>query len=194
MNPRALCWGVVAVCGWLSAPAAAQVYRCVQADGRVAFQDAPCAGGTGQQMPTRSPNAVGPAADRPEHIRAGIAARRPVPGMTEPELTRALGAPLRRTSTLAGATVVEVLTFRAEHAFYGVTLTNGVVTSVSETAAPAPPPAGQGAPGYAAPGRSCPTPRDIRNLEVEISKIENRDKPRVLAELHRQLARARDCR
>ncbi len=49
---------------WAPAAQAQQVYRCQQPDGRVAYSDAPCAGGARQAQVDVAPNTVDTSADR----------------------------------------------------------------------------------------------------------------------------------
>ena len=172
--------------------ATAQVFKCTDAEGRTVFADRPCANGTQVRS---TANMVGEASDRPDHIRAAIAEKRPAVGMRRAELLRALGAPVRQAVSQVGTSTVETLSFRLPNSLYAVTLSNGEVTAVSGQAAPqfreSLAPNNSGAAGSLG---GCGSAKRIRELEMEISKPENRNSRAVQASLQRQLRYERECR
>lgn len=173
----------------VGAPLAAQAqYRCAQPGGSTSFQQQPCAAGAkGEKLSL--PSAPDAGAERPIEIRQGIAARRPVIGMTVAELKRALGEPDSASVRSHGDGDRQQFVYRSPARTLYVNTIDGLVHAIHEgegtaaTAAPAPAP----------PARSCPSDREIRDIEMEMSKIQNRDKDRLQAELRRQLAQAKAC-
>jgi len=172
--------------------AIAQVFKCTDADGRTVFADRPCANGA--QVSSKA-NSVGESSDRPEHIRAAIAEKRPAVGMRRAELLRALGPPLRQIVSQVGTSTIETLTFRLPNVRYAVTLSNGEVSSVSAEDAPglttAPRPAGGSAAGSLG---GCGSPTRSRELEAEIRKAEARNNRALQSDLQRLLRYERECR
>lgn len=182
---------VVAALSALAACGAMAVTKCVGTGGAVHYTDGACpAGSTGKAVAIVA-NTTGQAEDRPVHIRAAVAARRPVVGMTVDELERAMGRPDKVNAAQYGAEIKDQLIYYTDNRTIYVYVTNGLVTAIQNTDGGRP---RHAVSTYATPGRACPSPRDIRNIEFELSKLENRDRPQVLAELHRQLADARACR
>ncbi|MBH9576939.1 DUF4124 domain-containing protein [Inhella proteolytica] len=180
----------------LLASACAQAqYQCRQPDGATRFQQTPCASGeaeTALKLPARSaappPGTEARRAqldelDRRVAVRKAIEAGQPLVSMSLAELDLALG---RAEEVQSGQQVGG----HYEHRFYSrngrqyaVTTQNGVVTAVQERALP---PTERAKP--------CASAREIRDLEIEISKIANRDNARLQADLQRRLAEARACR
>lgn len=177
----------------LSSGAAHAVNKCTDAStGKVTYSDGPCASSEGsQRMTGLGANVLGAAAERPDHVRAAIAAKRPAVGMTLAELERAIGRPDKVNVAQYGAEFKDQLIYYTDTRTLYVYTTNGVVTAIQNTDGGRP--MAHAAPVYSAPARQCPSAREIRDIEFEISKIENRGRPQVLAELHRQLGSARAC-
>ena len=172
----------------LTQPASAQ-FRCKKADGSTTFQDIACPPeSSGERLRFISPNSIGPAADRPDHIRAAIAAGRPAIGMTLVELHRTIGLP----EAVNAAQFKDQLIYRNNTRTLYVYTTNGIVTAMQNSEGGRSP-VGSTAGRYVSPSKTCPSSQQIRSIEVDISKMEYRDKPEVLVELHRQLGEARSC-
>lgn len=169
------------------------VNKCTTSNGAVVYQDTPCASSAAAATVHVAPNVVdAEAGNRPDHIRAGIAQHRPVVGMTLAELHRAIGLPAKvNTGDYGRSTHDQLIYYTASRTVY-VYVTDGVVSAVQDTEGglrrPAP------VVRQRQPERQCPSANDIRNIEVELSKLENRGRPQVLAELQRQLGDARACR
>ena len=168
-------------------------FKCQKADGSIAFQDTPCPNSSkSERVRIQSLNSLGDAADRPEGIRAAIAQGRPAVGMTYAELERAIGRPDKVNAAQYGRDFKDQLIYYTQDRTIYVYTDNGIVTSIQNTdggrriqsTAPE---------TRARPQKQCPSAGEIRNIEFELSKIEYRDKPRVLEELQRQLGAARAC-
>ena len=172
-------------------------YKCKKADGSIAFQDVPCpTTSTSEKLRVQSPNTLGNAANRPDHIRAGIARRQPVVGMTYAELERAIGRPNKINAAQYGKDFNDQLIYYTESRTLYVYTQNGIVTSIQNTEGGQriQPTTQENSPAaYSRPRKTCPSASQIRDIEFELSKIEYRDKPQVLAELQRQLGAARAC-
>lgn len=158
----------------LSAPlACAAQYKCVQPDGKTAFQQMPCAEGSSSKKLEMAPAAAtGAAPEARKSHWAAIARGAPEVGMSRRELDSAMGQPDKVTQGQRGADSEDELTYHRGDSTHTVTLRNGVVTSVQRR---------DGAedtkvagPRKEAPKRSCMTPAQIRDLEFQASKIENR--------------------
>lgn len=135
----------VAVAALQAAPAARadEVYRCTGAQGRVTFQQHPCAGGEGDASRVRigtlnvaEGNPAGDARLRAEALRAfdarvAVARGQVVEGMTDAELRRSWGEPRRInvTQTTHGTTVQYVYRLADGSTRYVYT-TDGRVTAV----------------------------------------------------------------
>lgn len=175
------------------AASANAAYKCKRPDGSVAFQDLPCPSETtAERIRLPPPNTIGAAADRPEHIRAAIAGRRPEVGMTIAELERAIGAPDKVNAAQYGREFKDQLIYYTETRTIYVYTTNGIVTAVQNTEGGRPTQR-VSREQYSPPRKDCPSEGAISDLEFEIRKTSNRGQPRVLAELYRQLGEARAC-
>lgn len=182
----------------LSLPAAAQ-YRCRAADGSISFQQNPCPEGAGQQkldVRVNAPAAPGAAPDyngslseleRQRKIREAISAGRPMVSMTRAELDVAMGAPQRSSSGQAGPDQNDQLLYLRNGRSIYVSLRNGVVVAFDDVD----PPLGSRAAQSAKP---CPSAREIRDIEIEISKLANRDNKPLQLELNKRLLDAKACR
>ena len=161
-------------------------YKCVQSDGKVAFQEMPCAAGASSQKLGVGSGGVGAAAGN-GHWSA-IARGVPEVGMTRTELDAAVGRPDKTSTAQNGTNSDEIRTYNKSERTYEVTVRNGVVSSVS---AKAPETTTTTTTTTAAePRRSCPTPAQIRDMEFEAAKIANRDN----YALRSQIADAQACR
>jgi hypothetical protein len=171
-------------------------YKCKKPDGTTAFQDTPCpVSSSSEKFRIQSYNSLGDASDRPDHIRAGIAQSRPVVGMTYAELEREIGRPSKVNAAQYGKDFKDQLIYYTETRTIYVYTHNGIVTSIQNTdgGQRTQPTISTTAPSPSRPIKTCPSPSQIRDIEFELSKIEYRDKPQVLAELQRQLGAARSC-
>jgi len=179
----------------LSSAAQAQ-YQCKQAQGGTRFQQTPCAAGetqTALKLPPAGAQPVAPSAeqrraqldalDRRVAVRAAIEAGRPVVGMSLAELDLAMGQASELRAGQWGGDVVEERRYQRQGRQVSVTVQNGQVVAVQERSA-----------AHKNRERPCATAREIRDLEIEISKIANRDNARLQADLQGRLAEARACR
>lgn len=183
----------------VSAPAAAQ-YRCRAPDGSISFQQNPCPEGAGQQKldlrvnapaaPAAPPDYNGPLSEleRQRKIREAISAGRPMVGMTRAELDVALGMPQRSSSGQAGPDQNDHLLYLRNGRSIHVSLKNGVVVAFDDVD---PPLAASRAGSIAKP---CPSAHEIRDIEIEINKLANRDNKPLQLELNKRLLDAKACR
>jgi hypothetical protein len=173
----------------LLAPVAAFAqFKCVQPDGKVAFQQMPCEGGaTSEKLGVRSGAALPPPAGAEPRNGHWAAIARGVPevGMTRGELDSALGRPDKVATGQNGADSDELLTYHKPDKKYDVSLRNGVVTSVY---AQDPDKAQAAAAQAPVRKRTCLTPAQIRDLEFEASKIANRNNYALRAQIADQKA------
>lgn len=183
-----------------AAGAAFGQYKCRQADGAVTFQQAPCAAGQVQQrldLRVAAPaSSAAPLADhraqiadldRKRLIREAIAGGRPMVSMTRTELDQAMGSPDRVNVAQYGASLQDQLIYHRNGRTLYVYTKDGVVTSIQDTE-------GMPAVRQPEPSKPCASPREIRDIEIEISKIANRDNERLQTELHKRLLDAKACR
>lgn len=113
-------------------------------------------------------------------------------GMTRKELDRVMGMqPTKVNGSLYKSGRQDQLIYEQSTRTLYVYTENDVVTTVQESQRSAPP--STSAENNQAVGKPCPTSRDIWNLEVEKSKLENRGNDRLQAELTRQIGEARNC-
>lgn len=182
-----VCAAALAAC----VPAIAQ-YKCVGSDGRTSFQQAPCdPSQSGKKLDVRAGPATSPG-ERPLEIRAAIAARRPVVGMTQEELVRAIGRPDKINAAQYGAEFQNQLIYYREDRTWYVYTRDGLVTSIQDTdGSPRSAPA---AVVTAEPQGRCGTASEIRDIEVDMSKIENRGNQVAQARLQKRLDAARGCK
>lgn len=188
-----------------SLPALAQ-FKCRQADGATAYQQTPCSGSQTEQRagspapaPVAAPAAPADAsgqaaaarvkvlaaeADRKMRIRAAIESRQPLVGMSRAELDLAMGNPDKINADQYGARSKNQLIYYRGDRTLLVYTTDGMVTAI------------QNRDGVPSSTRKtpCPTETEIRNIEVEMSKIANRGNERLQASLASKLEKARACR
>ncbi|MFO1253276.1 MAG: DUF4124 domain-containing protein [Inhella sp.] len=180
----------------LASTGAQAQYQCRQPDGATRFQQTPCAAGeaeTALKLPARSPAPPPPSTearraqldelDRRVAVRKAIEAGQPLVSMSLAELDLALGRAEDVQSGQQGGAHYEHRFYSRNGRQYAVTTQNGIVTAVQERALP---PTERAQP--------CASAREIRDLEIEISKIANRDNARLQVDLQRRLAEARACR
>jgi hypothetical protein len=191
-------WWIVPAVLAAATPAFAQVYRCKQPDGRIAYQDTPCATGEQKKVaspasgsdPVQSAEAPPPAdfkqklneLDRRRNVREAIAAGTPMASMTRAELDAAMGRPDGVSSNQYGSSFQEQLVFNRGARSYSVLVKDGVVTSV------------QNYENQQAPRKACPTEYDIKRIELDMSTLQNRENQPLQAQLRRQLADAKACK
>lgn len=180
----------------LGSPALA-VNKCVSADGRTVFQDAPCSAGRGEKVnirPAMGSSAGGArpaneklqaeieAINRRAEIRAAIERREPMVGMTREELQQALGSPHRANlADYNGVPHDQLIYERGGRTLY-VYVNGNVVRSIQNTES------------FNARQRpsNCPTPLEFRNLETGANTItiSEEARNRRLSEIRRW---RRDC-
>lgn len=181
-----------------SLPAAAQ-YRCRAPDGAVSIQQNPCPEGhAAQKLDLRvgQPAVAAPPADyssqlseleRQRKVREAITSGRPMVSMTRAELDAALGPPLRSSSGQVGPDQTDQLYYQRGGRSVYVSLRNGTVVAFDEVD---PGPASRSA----AAAKPCPSAREIRDIEIEINKLANRDNKPLQLELNKRLLDAKACR
>lgn len=182
----------------LSLPATAQ-YRCRAPDGSTSFQQNPCPEGHGQQrldvrvdqaaQTVKSQDYSGQLSEleRQRKIREAVAAGRPMVTMTRAELDAAMGLPVRSSSGQLGADSTDQLQYQRFGRSIYVSLRNGVVVAFDDVEPPAPR-ASQSS------SKPCPSAREIRDIEIDISKLANRDNKPLQLELNKRLLDAKACR
>lgn len=183
------------------APAHAQ-YKCTGADGAVSFQQSPCASSHQQsqiQLRDRgspSDSATGQAAvdwkrkaaelDWQRTVREAIASGRAVVGMSRDQLYQAMGAPAKINAGQYGPRSKDQLIYYRNNRTLYVYVDDGFVSAIQDTS---------GGPLASEQQRKpCPPPSAIRNIEMEMSKLQNRDNHQLQVELQRQINDARNCR
>jgi hypothetical protein len=188
---------------WMAAAAAAMVavsmtmpaqaqYTCTGADGRKSFQDVPCpTSQKSEKLTIYQGNSVGPASDRPEHIRQALAQRVPAVGMTVNELVRVFGQPEKINSSVYGNRSRDQLIYRKGADTWYVYTDDDIVSAIQHR--PDTVYQGRAPSHYSAPQKQCPSAGYIRDLEVEASKLQYREKPAARAELLRRIEEAKAC-
>jgi hypothetical protein len=160
----------------LGAPglAAAQIYKCPDANGRTVIQQVPCQGGQAMDVRPASGYADRRAVQSQSQelarlkarntIAEGIRTATPVTGMTEKELTQALGRADSLNTGLYGGTRKDQHVFYRPDVTWYVYTTDGIVESI-QSSGPTP-----GMTASARPDASnCPSALTIRNAEVSAS-------------------------
>ncbi len=170
------------------------VNKCTGADGKVAFQDAPCMG-RGETLNIRSaPGKTGTAestapdwkakaaeSDKRSEIYAAIERREAVIGMTLEQLQQAMGLPNRlNTGDYQSGSKDQRIYDRNGRTWYVYTAGN-LVTTVQTSATV----------GAAIKPTVCPGPLEIRNAETSASSITLSDGVRV--EMLRQIREMKNC-
>ncbi len=182
----------------LAASHAWAVNKCTGADGKVSFQDAPCAGtGKGDALTVRPSGGDAPApgsaaaskaeADvaaihRRADIRASIERREPMVGMTTAELDEAMGQPSRvNLANYNGKQHNQLIYERGARTYYVYT-DGGYVRSIQDT---------ESVGGSRKAAVRCLSATEIRNMETSASSITLGAAER--AERLRQIGEAKRC-
>ena len=176
-------------------------YQCADAAGGVVYQQSPCAAGQQQRIlapiaaPLTVPSTPSLTPSSGGSPRAGLRGVGPLPaagdvgpvrvGMSQSQVLEVLGPPDRSRTVQDGAAVRSHWGYHRESGRTVVVLEGGVVRAVQ---------ADEGAAPWAPAPRTCATAAEIREIEIDISKIQNRDNPLVQQELQRRLSEARACR
>lgn len=163
------------VLGTVGMPALA-VNKCVGADGRTVFQDAPCAGGKGEKLDVRPAMGANAGASEPakaklqeeineinrrSEIRAAIERREPIVGMTREELQLAMGLPHRANlADYDGMPHDQLIYERGDRTLY-VYVYGNVVRSIQNT---------ESINARRKPAR-CPSLLEFRNMETSANSI-----------------------
>lgn len=170
------------------------INKCTGADGKVAFQDAPCMG-KGETLNIRSaPGKIGTAespatdwkakeaeSDKRSEIYAAIERREAVIGMTLEQLQQAMGLPNRlNTGDYQSGSKDQRIYDRNGRTWYVYTAGN-FVTAVQTSATV----------GAASKPTVCPGPLEIRNAETSASSITLPEGARV--EMLRQVREMKNC-
>ncbi|MDM4768057.1 DUF4124 domain-containing protein [Pelomonas sp. SE-A7] len=181
-----------------SLPALAQ-YQCRLADGSLSYQQQACPSGAAQQKLELRDQRPGAPASAPDYagqlreleqrrlIREAISAGRPLVGMTRAELDAALGSPLRSSQGQIGADQTEQLSYQRPGRSLHVSLRNGLVVAFDDVDR------GPRSNGQQL-AKACASPREIRDIEIEINKLANRDNKPLQLELNKRLLDAKACR
>lgn len=193
---------VVLCAGLLAALPAAAQFKCRQPDGSTAYQQTPCAGSQSEQRlgspSSPSVNTMADAgakdaqakvkaqvaeADKRTRIRAAIEARRPTIGMTRQELELAMGRPTALNTDTTARGLREQWVYQGKSQTMYVYTDGREVTSFSQRD------------DFAAASKkgACPTPAQIRDLEIEASKFMNRGDEKKQSEIAKKLEKARAC-
>lgn len=181
----------------LAFPATAQ-NKCKQSDGTTVYQQAACANSTKQEslrVFAAPPEEVASSArpnfraqinelDRKQAIRDAIAAGRPMVTMTREELQLAMGSPDKLNAAQYGSRTHDQLIYYRNGRTLFVYTENGVVSSIQNTEGTA----------TATRQRQCPTATQIRDIEIEQSKLANRDDAELQSNLAARLLDAKSCR
>lgn len=154
------------------------VQKCTGPDGKVTFQDAPCAGGTGEKLNIRpaSGQGGGNAATaqaqarleklkRDNEMSEAIRTHKPLVGMSEAQLQEAMGPATKvNANNYKGVQSAQVIYERPTESWYVYT-TNGFVESIQHR---------PGAPLGSAPvaaNTRCPTEFEIKNAITSASSM-----------------------
>ncbi len=169
--------------GLLSAPAWA-INKCTGADGKVAFQDAPCAG-KGEKLDVRpasghsTPAAAGEAQARVNKLKwdnamaEAIRTHKPLVDMTVAQLQEAMGPATKVNADNYNGTQREQVIYERAQETWFVYTRNGMVESIQHR-----PGTSIGSTPTRTAG-SCPSPHDIRNAITSASSVTLSDAERV---------------
>lgn len=122
-------------------------------------------------------------------IRKALAEGKVAIGMTRAEVGRVFGEPTRVNTSLYPSGRHDQLIFERQSSTIYVYTQNDIVTAIQSSEKAAMPPL----PPTATQARPCPSQREIWDLEVERSKLDNRYNDRLQAELAKQIRDARNC-
>lgn len=152
------------------------INKCIGADGKVAFQDAPCTG-NGEKMDVRpasghsAPAAAGEAQGRLDKLKSdnlmseAIRTRRPLVGMTLTQLQDAMGTPTKVNADNYNGAQREQVVYERPHETWLVYTRSGMVESIQHR---------PGALVGSTPARNsgpCPSQHDIRNAITSASSM-----------------------
>lgn len=162
----------------LSATPAWAINKCTGPDGKVVFQDAPCADGKGEKLNIRSTSApaasVGATGDaqarlekmkRDNEMAEAIRTRKPLVGMTLAQLQEAMGLATKVNANNYNGTQSEQVIYERPQETWLVYTRNGVVDSIQHR---------PGAPIGSTPSRAtgpCPTQHEINNAITSASSM-----------------------
>lgn len=167
----------------LIAPAWA-INKCTGADGKVAFQDAPCAG-KGEKLDVRpasghsTPAVAGEAQARVNKLKwdnamaEAIRTHKPLVGMTVAQLQEAMGPATKVNADNYNGTQREQVIYERQQETWFVYTRNGVVESIQHR------PGMPIGPSSARTAGPCPSPHDIRNAITSASSMTLSDAERV---------------
>ncbi|QXL84644.1 DUF4124 domain-containing protein [Comamonas sp. NLF-1-9] len=182
---------------WLSvvsAPAAAQIYKCPDPSGRTVIQQMPCEGGKTLDVRPASGPADARAAAKARgdlermkwdnEVALAINMRKPLVGMTRSQVDRALGPPKKVNASNIQGVLYDQVIYETPHETWYVYTRDEVVTSI------------QHQPGIpvgrrAQVGERCPSAKEIRDAEVSASSIALSTEERV--ERQKAIAQMRAC-
>lgn len=160
-----------------AAPAAA-VQKCTGPDGKVTFQDAPCANGSGEKLHIRPASGQGggnaATADAEARLRKlkrdnemaeAIRTHKPLVGMSEAQLQEAMGPPTKvNANNYKGVQSTQVIYERPTESWYVYT-TDGFVDSIQHR------PGAPLANARPAANARCPTEFEIKNAITSASSM-----------------------
>lgn len=154
------------------------VNKCTGPDGKVAFQDAPCADGKGEKLNIRATSATGANVvatgdaqarldkmKRDNEMAEAIRTHKPLVGMTVAQLQEAMGLATKVNANNYNGTQTEQVIYERPQETWLVYTRNGVVESIQHR---------PGAPIGAAPVRAtgpCPTQHEINNAITSASSM-----------------------
>ncbi|WIV97487.1 DUF4124 domain-containing protein [Kinneretia aquatilis] len=174
-------WSTAFALALAAALPAYAINKCTGADGRVLYQELPCAGG--KEVDISHAGRANPAAISSAQVEIATASRRsavaqaiargePLVGMTEAELTQAMGAPDRSNlGNYGGVQSHQLIYDRGVRTWYVYTR-NGAVSSIQNTER-------IGAPERQRVAQPCPSPLAIRNMETSASSRSLREAEQV---------------
>ncbi len=174
------------------------INKCTQADGSVAFQDAPCSGGKAEAITVRPASGHAQAVSKTDaaakaaantsavnarfEVRQAIERREPLIGMTIEELDQAMGKPDRANlANYDGRPHNQLIYERGTRTLYVYT-DGGRVKAIQN---------GESIAGTRKANVKCPSPMEIRSMETSASSITLSEEERV--ERLRQIWEAKKC-
>lgn len=174
------------------------INKCTQADGSVAFQDAPCSGGKAEAITVHPASGHAQAVSKTDaaakaaantsavnarfEVRQAIERREPLIGMTIEELDQAMGKPDRANlANYDGRPHNQLIYERGTRTLYVYT-DGGRVKAIQN---------GESIAGTRKANVKCPSPMEIRSMETSASSITLSEEERV--ERLRQIWEAKKC-
>lgn len=183
-----------------TAPVWAQ-YKCTSPEGRVSYQERPCASQQRSQaldLRTLPPPSAGEASaaaadlaqrnaalDKRIAIRRAIDEHRPLVGMTAAELQQAMGAPNTVNASQVGATASDQHVYQRGTRTIYVYVQAGRVTAIQDTAS--------GRTAAAPVAGKCLSRREVWELEVEASRNDVQRNDDARTRYQQRIALAKDC-